>query len=115
MLTIWGIFLSTPSARRATGLTQKLRDICQISIHALREEGDVAASSLPQAQQYFYPRPPRGGRPSGIQIVSYRGEISIHALHEEGDTLTQNVSILWGISIHALREEGDCAGRKQSN
>ena len=35
------VFLSTPSARRATGLTQKLRDICQISIHALREEGDA--------------------------------------------------------------------------
>ena len=37
-----GVFLSTPSARRAT--VDFLRFLCRvgISIHALREEGDVA-------------------------------------------------------------------------
>ena len=56
------IFLSTPSARRAT--TNKLAaDLTQqISIHALREEGDFRG--CPQAQ---------------------RLSISIHALREEGD------------------------------
>ncbi len=40
------IFLSTPSARRATGLglQQLLRD--EISIHALREEGDMPRRSV---------------------------------------------------------------------
>ena len=34
-------FLSTPSARRATGVTTTQQMIDAISIHALREEGDV--------------------------------------------------------------------------
>ena len=33
-------FLSTPSARRATGRQGLLRFLYKISIHALREEGD---------------------------------------------------------------------------
>ena len=56
-------FLSTPSARRATG-----------AIHG----GETF-------QWNFYPRPPRGGRrinPSQHEAVSV---ISIHALREEGD------------------------------
>ena len=34
-----------------------------ISTHALREEGDASSRSSEQRLQYFYPRPPRGGRP----------------------------------------------------
>ena len=34
----------------------------QISIHALREEGDVTQAIRGQWPTYFYPRPPRGGR-----------------------------------------------------
>ena len=34
-----------------------------ISIHALREEGDTSRSSRRRWWSYFYPRPPRGGRP----------------------------------------------------
>ena len=55
-------FLSTPSARRATGFGEGLIQHGGISIHALREEGDR--------------RRPRQ-RPVG--------RISIHALREEGD------------------------------
>ena len=40
---------------------------CGISIHALREEGDVASVLLIVTGCYFYPRPPRGGRPSSRQ------------------------------------------------
>ena len=36
-----GEFLSTPSARRATGVRDKVADLAVISIHALREEGDL--------------------------------------------------------------------------
>ena len=57
------IFLSTPSARRATLLKRERDALEDISIHALREEGDVGrpAPALPCAGN-FYPRPPRGGR-----------------------------------------------------
>ena len=78
-------FLSTPSARRATGNTSIFRtdqmisihalreegdtmpcvlrlSWCPISIHALREEGDSSATPNSAAARNFYPRPPRGGR-----------------------------------------------------
>ena len=35
-----------------------------ISIHALREEGDCQGVQQCNARVNFYPRPPRGGRPS---------------------------------------------------
>ena len=35
-----------------------------ISIHALREEGDILSFSGTGSLSYFYPRPPRGGRRS---------------------------------------------------
>ena len=55
-------FLSTPSARRATyGHAAAARHL-DISIHALREEGDRRLAGLPCPKKYFYPRPPRGGR-----------------------------------------------------
>ena len=34
----------------------------QISIHALREEGDMTGRLVDMSFSYFYPRPPRGGR-----------------------------------------------------
>ena len=103
-------FLSTPSARRATHGLVNIPEIEEISIHALREEGDV-------------PRPLR-------QFL--RRDISIHALREEGDLASSTASPYSvrflstpsarratnseqmpflrrdEISIHALREEGDC-------
>ena len=79
------IFLSTPSARRATRKKAFANDIEMISIHALREEGDlwcwghaaclfISIHALREEGDaadplcglpllYFYPRPPRGGRP----------------------------------------------------
>ena len=40
-----GVFLSTPSARRATVQLAEKRDPDLISIHALREEGDRRSAS----------------------------------------------------------------------
>ena len=60
----WAIFLSTPSARRATALALDGREILHISIHALREEGDRRSGPNVPSWSYFYPRPPRGGRHS---------------------------------------------------
>ena len=55
-------FLSTPSARRATSGHPALDAGVRISIHALREEGDRGAASASAGTKNFYPRPPRGGR-----------------------------------------------------
>ncbi len=102
------LFLSTPSAGRATVLSVHAQGIDLISIHALRGEGDVDGGSkmlletlflstpsagratpgsrwLYRRRCYFYPRPPRGGRRLA----------NLHGLHHIG------------ISIHALRGEGD--------
>ena len=57
------IFLSTPSARRATPGALMRPARTTISIHALREEGDAAHSAGSRRSTNFYPRPPRGGRP----------------------------------------------------
>ncbi len=60
------VFLSTPSARRATwhGGSYWFWPGA-ISIHALREEGDTTFTPRLAPERYFYPRPPRGGRPTG--------------------------------------------------
>ena len=42
-----------------------------ISIHALREEGDCPTSVRRVPRWNFYPRPPRGGRPSRMLQVMY--------------------------------------------
>ena len=55
-------FLSTPSARRATADVLQQLGIHPISIHALREEGDSRAARTDGILHDFYPRPPRGGR-----------------------------------------------------
>ena len=57
----------------------------QISIHALREEGDEYHFKIFTSVRYFYPRPPRGGRPDTSDLRFCRQCISIHALREEGD------------------------------
>ena len=79
------IFLSTPSARRAT----------------------QTAGLFPQSADNFYPRPPRGGRPPPPLCGLVGVKISIHALREEGDVSPYRGDQQHAISIHALREEGD--------
>ena len=63
-------FLSTPSARRATVMDLDKQANTSISIHALREEGDAQRPGRPQMPYYFYPRPPRGGRPRAFVPAS---------------------------------------------
>ena len=101
-------FLSTPSARRATAERLPLDGEELISIHALREEGDVVQPLTHDLLVNFYPRPPRGGRQQSGEPSCLRRWISIHALREEGDHLINAPTCcLDQISIHALREEGD--------
>ena len=69
VVNTYGIFLSTPSARRAT-YADHVRDAqLQISIHALCEEGDSMAFSLQGHAGNFYPRPLRGGRRLSIMFI----------------------------------------------
>ena len=105
-------FLSTPSVRRATASQVRPPKLLDISIHALREEGDCLIVRQRGPAQDFYPRPPRGGRPVTLGCSHIRVMISIHALREEGDynALVRRLDDL-EISIHALREEGDCPVR----
>ena len=79
-----------------------------ISTCALREEADSSTPLSVPTTFYFYPRPPRGGRPAAEAAAGQVKPISIHALREEGDPgLLQHGRQVWLISIHALREEGD--------
>ena len=61
-LTEVSVFLSTPSARRATCPPRPYFRRTDISIHALREEGDRPRAGCSSSGRNFYPRPPRGGR-----------------------------------------------------
>ena len=80
----------------------------RISIHALREEGDLQRSGHDARHFDFYPRPPRGGRRARRFAGQRPDRISIHALREEGDLRSSHSRRRApGISIHALREEGD--------
>ena len=124
-------FLSTPSARRATVCTKPCSAWVGISIHALREEGDLCGQKVEQAAErflstpsarratpdrrtcasvpdHFYPRPPRGGRRRCCCPDFYWCSIFLSTPSARRATgyVLQRV-IFTGISIHALREEGD--------
>ncbi len=147
-------FLSTPSARRATssacrpadagrhfyprpprggrpGGMPNPRAVKEISIHALREEGDHRSLFRSAQKIDFYPRPPRGGRPTS-SLPSWRGG-NFYPRPPRGGRQAYKTDGWVGlaflstpsarratwpahrgrrqipISIHALREEGDVA------
>ena len=79
-------FLSTPSARRATRLYDYSTTILLEFLSTPSARRATKALHLQQMQgKNFYPRPPRGGRQSVIFMPSLSCLISIHALREEGD------------------------------
>ena len=79
-----------------------------ISIHALREEGDRKYFRIRSVSTYFYPRPPRGGRPlnSGRTPKSFCRFLSTPSARR-ATAYGLNMLDVNQISIHALREEGD--------
>ena len=125
-------FLSTPSARRATAHKCPHCAGLHISIHALREEGDLPWLSLcsaigkflstPSARRatdapliwatslmYFYPRPLRGGRQPSVSApgCNYIFLSTPSARRATGESCHRGCRR--DISIHALCEEGDSA------
>ena len=82
-----------------------------ISIHALREEGDILHFGFMNLVKNFYPRPPRGGRRQ-LSNVPFAFERFLST--PSARRATDNIAVLFealGISIHALREEGDSKNR----
>ncbi len=128
------VFLSTPSARRATSGGVFYWDEKPISIHALCEEGDDRVRRVAAYRQYFYPRPLRGGRPptrwspSRRRMYFYprplRGGRRSHKVTSPPPNVflstpsarraTEDGRVeeaVLTISIHALCEEGDSKNR----
>ena len=125
------LFLSTPSARRATYELEHPGQPQAISIHALREEGDVSprgvSSGCPQflstpsarrapvvgarlkfLRDNFYPRPPRGGRRCYV-VAAGASLVFLSTPSARRATVARPFIVgPQAISIHALREEGDC-------
>ena len=79
-----------------------------ISIHALREEGDLTCLHRSGAAHNFYPRPPRGGR-QYLQYDNSASQKDFYPRPPRGGRRQQQQGQRQGlqISIHALREEGD--------
>ncbi len=123
-------FLSTPSARRATstlstefdrksyfyprpprggrhGKPRPWKKHHTISIHALREEGDLRSATVLASHSPFLSTPSARRATSCPKDGRLATCISIHALREEGDGCSISCMAGSGISIHALREEGD--------
>ena len=78
-----------------------------ISIHALREEGDASLPPLCLPSVYFYPRPPRGGRPSFFSAATSTHQFLSTPSARRATCASWGSIHKIGISIHALREEGD--------
>ena len=105
------LFLSTPSARRATISSHGTQSDPYISIHALREEGDGFDSCRKVAALLFLSTPSARRATAQLTFLRRVKRISIHALREEGDRDSLDFyRAAQEISIHALREEGDRAG-----
>ena len=123
-------FLSTPSARRATFSGSVIYWSCinfyprpprggrqntststggtdTISIHALREEGDLLYFVAILFVSVFLSTPSARRATKGYKTFEVQVIISIHALREEGDLRRAGWRSRSPISIHALREEGD--------
>ena len=104
-------FLSTPSARRATTWDEGTGEVLVISIHALREEGDIQVAIAFLDFFDFYPRPPRGGRQCRILSLAYLGRFLSTPSARRATFFQDSLFAQICISIHALREEGDSKNR----
>ena len=78
-----------------------------ISIHALREEGDSPHFFVLVARRVFLSTPSVRRATEPRMGNQQPPAISIHALREEGDSAACRQTTMSIISIHALREEGD--------
>ena len=101
------VFLSTPSARRATIAVCPTTGQISISIHALREEGDAASFAAPLLRIVFLSTP--SARRATAEALGYIEQTKfLSTPSARRATMPAVPEVQAGvISIHALREEGD--------
>ena len=87
------LFLSTPSARRATPASIPTSRTQGISIHALREEGDWDESHAGMVWDEFLSTPSARRATGRLCLTVPIPTISIHALREEGDPSSSPLAI----------------------
>ena len=101
-------FYPRPPRGGRHGAVAHVQDVLDISIHALREEGDVHTCAEFVDTTISIHALREEGDPPLVEDVRWSFDISIHALREEGDRSSGGLGIgARAISIHALREEGD--------
>ena len=88
------IFLSTPSARRATHHPRLRSGGQKISIHALREEGDQNSIALIESGKRFLSTPSARRATLTLYHADVLRLISIHALREEGDAVSCSLVLM---------------------
>ena len=99
-------FLSTPSARRATVFgTGSEGEGSDFYPRPPRGGRRCTARSFRAAAAYFYPRPPRGGRLHLGDVTDHGIVISIHALREEGD-LVDNLQDVYSKNFYPRPPRG---------
>ena len=102
------VFLSTPSARRATA-DSLLSVIISVYFYPRPPRGGrpFLSETRSRTMDYFYPRPPRGGRPPFLTLLpSFFQFLSTPSARRATNPYHCSDMPL-SISIHALREEGD--------
>ena len=127
--TLTSIFLSTPSARRATGIGSNRQRTTRFLSTPSARRATFRTRSCGCLLTYFYPRPPRGGRLAAIDIrverekflstpsarrATYADQVQFYLLIFLSTPSARRATLLahiiphpLTISIHALREEGD--------
>ena len=86
------LFLSTPSARRATFFCYSYDCACQFLSTPSARRATRVGTDVANLFRNFYPRPLRGGRRGKFEQSNLDTDISIHALCEEGDPKTAKIN-----------------------
>ena len=104
-------FLSTPSARRATvSVLNAITDLDVFLSTPSARRATLSIGAICCARCYFYPRPPRGGRPRSWTSTTAMPNFYPRPPRGGRRGMPDLLLVQGGISIHALREEGDPEG-----
>ena len=109
------VFLSTPSARRATSTTTAVTGAHSYFYPRPPRGGRPVCPYDIFQHIHFYPRPPRGGRLKHFcPLFKISGFLSTPSARRATPKLQKNCLTVI-ISIHALREEGDSKNREKTS
>ena len=88
-------------------LPRRLVRVKWISIHALREEGDVESLGTANADRLFLSTPSARRATEGLQELAQKVKFLSTPSARRATTAPGEQIVPLSISIHALREEGD--------